>query len=251
MYDAYAAGALSGLSRTLGDQILGVVVTSVLTAGATALRWWWAQLLPARRMWRYAKPESLVIVVSSSGVVDTGQYGRPTTGIGQVRALAILAPRLTRAYRKVDLERVRMSSQALGHELESDLLILGGPKTNECAELLLDQLRPRLPLSVSGNVITWNGTTYEGVADEGHVTRDFGYIVRVPNPFAPHHRIVIVAGSHTYGGVAAARWWAENGHGRSLPRDVAVLVEAHVVSGDHVAVPRAIALAEVRESIGS
>lgn len=237
------ASVLGDLGNALGTQVVGVAVSSTLTAGAATLRWWVVKRLPARRTWRYRNARSLVIVVASSAVIDTGSYQRPTTGIGQVRSLSILAPSLTRAYRDVDLERVRMSSQHLGHELESDLLVLGGPENNDYAQLLLERLDGRLPFSVRDHVISWGDSSHEGAILGGVVRSDVGYIVRAWNPFSPNHRIVMIAGSHTYGTVAAARWWAEYGHSRSFPQDVAVLVKAEVVPGDHVAPPEMLQLA--------
>ncbi|MFF9025164.1 hypothetical protein [Streptomyces eurythermus] len=236
---------LGDFGSALGTQAVGVAVSSVLTAGAAGLRWWVVKRLPARRTWRYTNAQSLVIVVAASAVIDTGTYRRPTTGIGQVRALAILAPTLTRAYRDVDLERIRISSQHLGHELESDLLILGGPKSNACAALMLDQLTTRLPFAIHNHTVSWGVNSYEGTIEDGVIKSDVGYIVRVKNPFSINHRVVMVGGSHTHGTIAAARWWVEHGGSRSIPQDVAVLVKANVLPGDHVAPPQVLHMAPV------
>lgn len=231
------AEEISNAWGTLGDQLIGIGITTAVTASAAAFRWRVLMRQPSRRAWRYTDPSKLVIVVSSSATVDTGEYKRPTTGIGQIRALAILAPSLTRAYQRMDLERIRMSAQHLGHELENDLLILGGPKTNECAKRMFDRLAPRLPFTMTGSVIDWGGTRYEGSVRDQAVTRDVGYIVRAANPISPRHRIVMLGGSHTYGVVAAARWFTEHGGDRAHAPDLAVLVESDVMPGDHVAPP--------------
>ncbi|AJF64846.1 hypothetical protein SVTN_10795 [Streptomyces vietnamensis] len=185
-----------------------------------------------------------MVVVAASAEIHTGEYARPTTGIGQVRAMSLLVPLLVRAYRGIDLEQVLLSSRTPGRDLEADMLTLGGPKNNEVTSMLLKAV-PQLPFTVDGSSIRWQGTTYEGRAVGEQVVHDYGYIVRAPNPFAQDKRIVVVGGSHTFGTVAAARWLAENGDARNLPADVAVLVEAEVLQDGHVVRPRMLHTAEI------
>jgi len=190
-------------------------------------------------MWRYRDGDRFSLIVASSAQVDTGKYLRPTTGIGQVRAMSLLVPSLTRAYRKVDLEQVQLSAVAPGRDLEADLLVLGGAKNNAVTARLLAHL-PGLPFTSSDEAIVWQGVAFEGETSGPNVIRDYGYVVRAPNPFAPGRRVVIVAGSHTFGTVAAARWLVNHGGDRKLPADVAVLVESEVLNDGHVTAPKAI-----------
>lgn len=242
------AGTVELLAETVRDQSLSLLVGGGLTAAAGWARWLLVKRLPARRTWRFERAaDRLIMVVSSSAEVDTGQYTRPTTGVGQVRAMSLLVPRLVRAYRDVDLQQVSLSEGLPGRDLEADLLLLGGPKTNEVTGRALDAL-PALPLRVDGNVIAWGEERFEGRVLGDRVVSDFGYVVRAPSPFAPGRRIVVVAGSHTFGTVAAARWLAERGGGRDVPADVAVLVEAPVSADGHVGVPRELRRARVAAS---
>ncbi|MET9544553.1 hypothetical protein ABZY36_04440 [Streptomyces sp. NPDC006627] len=230
-------GAFEFLSSAVRDQLISVLVGGAVTATVAYLRWQTTLRLPARRTWRYDGGDQLAVVVAASAHVDTGTYQRPHTGIGQVRAMSLLVPQLVRAYRNVDLEQVRLSSQVRGRDLEADLLTLGGPKNNSVTEQLLARIQG-LPFTVTGTAIDWGGTVYDGQAREGRVVLDFGYVVRAPNPFCPERRIVVIAGSHTFGTVAAARWMAEHGGDSAIPRDVAVLVEADVLDDGHVISPR-------------
>lgn len=232
-----SGGIAHQFTDAAGAKVLALIAGSVVTAVVGLGRWLVFSLLPARRIWRYADGDRLTLIVSSSAFVDTGKYSRPTTGIGQVRAMSLLVPSLARAYRKVDLEQVRLSAVTPGKDLEADLLVLGGPKNNEIARKLLDRL-PHLPFTVDDDVIDWGGQLYEGATSGPDVVRDFGYIVRAPNPFAPGRRIVLLAGSHTFGTVAAARWLAEHGAGRGIPADVAVLVASEVHPDGYVTVPK-------------
>ncbi len=95
-----------------------------------------------------------MIVIATSGMVDTGAYLRAMTGLGQVRALSLLTPSLRRAYPEVDLQMVRLSEEVGEGDLDSDLLVIGGPKNSAVTKMLLDKLglschsgwtRPSLP----------------------------------------------------------------------------------------------------------
>lgn len=228
---------MDGVVGAVGSQILSAVVAAVLTGIGTLVRWFVVKRLPARRTWRYLKASELSIVLDTS-YIDTGRYQRPVAGLGQVRALSVLVPSLTHAYRDLDLEKVRLSAHLRGSEMERDLLILGGPKNNEAARRILGAMSEALPLRLGGGAITWQGTAYTGDTADGEVVRDCGYVVRAANPFNPNKRVVLIGGWSTYGTVAAARWLAENGAGRALTADVAVLVEASVLPDGHVSTPR-------------
>jgi hypothetical protein len=236
--------SLPSALKFLLEQSTSVVLGALLSAGIAYTRWVTTRRLPARRMWRYAPGGDITVVAASTAVIDTGKYSRPTTGVGQIRALALLAPCLVRAYRQVDLEQIRLASEAPGRELEHDLLVLGGAKNNRVTRQLLERI-PGLPFSAAGDVIAWEGVDFEGTTDGRGVTHDYGYVVRARNPFAADRRVVLIAGSHTYGTVAAARWFVEHGSERDLPADVAVLVEADVHEDGHVTVPRDVRMKEL------
>lgn len=229
--------AMNVVAGAVGSQILSAAVAAVLTGIGTLVRWFVVKRLPARRTWRYLNAGGLSIVLDTS-YIDTGRYQRPVAGLGQVRALSVLVPSLTHAYRDLDLEKVRLSAHLPGSDMEHDLLILGGPKNNEAARRILEAMTEALPFRLGEGAITWEGTAYTGDAANGEVVRDCGYIVRAANPLNPDKRVVLIGGWSTYGTVAAARWLAESGASRSLPADVAVLVEASVLRDGHVSTPR-------------
>ena len=84
--------------------------------------------LPLRKLWLLNKPEDVVICVPCSTETQTGQYVRPATGIGQVKAIAFLVTSLYRTYDKVNLKNIYFSTDPIEKELDNDLIILGGPK---------------------------------------------------------------------------------------------------------------------------
>lgn len=235
---------MDSFAGAVGSQILSAVVAAVLTGIGGLVRWCVVRRLPARRTWRYRGASELSVVLDTAHI-DTGRYQRPVAGLGQVRSLSLLIPSLTRAYRDLDLEKARLSAHVPGHEMEHDLLVLGGPKNNEVARRLLDAMAESLPFRLGGGDITWGGTAYRGEATEGEIARDCGYIVRAPNPLNPDKRVVLIGGWSTYGTVAAARWLAEEGDDRSLAANIAVLVEASVLRDGHVSAPHLLRRAEL------
>ncbi|MFE5160524.1 hypothetical protein ACFRNT_18735 [Streptomyces sp. NPDC056697] len=124
---------------------------------------------------------AVISVVLDTSYIDTGRHQRPVAGLGQVRALSLLIPSLNHAYRQLDLEKVRLSAHLPGHEMEHDLLVLGGPKNKEVARRLLTAMEESLPFRLGGGVITWEAPAYQGEAADGVVTRDCGYAVRAPH----------------------------------------------------------------------
>jgi hypothetical protein len=235
------AGTVMTIVGSVGWDTVSALVGMVVGSCLGVARWSIADRLPARRTWRFrSSGRELVIVIATSGHAETGVYRRAMTGLGQVRALSLLSPSLRQAYPDVDLQMVRLSVEVGESDLDNDLLVIGGPKNSLVTRMLLDQLGPRLPFSVDGSVITWDGTTYEGEAVMGKIVHDYGYVIRSRHPLHPTRRIVIVGGSHTYGTASAARWLVEDGSSRRLPADIAVLIEADVVLNGHVSSPRVI-----------
>jgi hypothetical protein len=235
------AGSVMTILGSVGWDTLSAVVGIAVGACLGVARWSVRDRLPSRRTWRFrSSGRQLVIVIATSGHAETGVYRRAMTGLGQVRALSLLSPSLRQAYPDVDLQMVRLSVEVGESDLDNDLLVIGGPKNSSVTKMLLEKLGPQLPFSVDGTEITWDGTTYEGIAVKGKIRRDYGYVIRSRHPLHPTRRIVIVGGSHTYGTAAAARWLVEDGSSRRLPADIAVLLEADVVLNGHVSSPRVI-----------
>jgi hypothetical protein len=180
--------------------------------------------VPNRTLWRVGNPSCLTVCVATSTVTNTGLYNRPATGIGQVRALALATSSLNRAYsQKLDIRNILLSIEPLQERIENDLLILGGPKNNKVAVKLLDLLQDEQPAMQVDSTIIWRvnyargkwlnkgAIEYEGQAVNRRVEIDYGLILRVQSPFTSRNRTAILfSGSHTYGTVAAAKFFTED-----------------------------------------
>jgi len=205
--------------------------------------------LPHRRLWRLADPSKLTVCASNSTNTNTGVYSRPSTGIGQVRAMALAINSLNAAYHKqLDVMHILLSTDHIQDRMENDLLILGGPKTNRVAAELFKAIEYEQPALQVKNTIYWrvkqrNGqwiddgvVEYEGHAVNRKVTQDYGLIIRMQSPFTSKARTVILfSGSHTYGTVAAAKYFTESKDIRRLlkrkQQNLVALVSAQVIDG--------------------
>jgi hypothetical protein len=205
--------------------------------------------LPHRRLWRLADPTRLTVCASNSTNTNTGVYSRPSTGIGQVRALALALSSLYAAYRKkLDVRHILLSTDHIQDRMEDDLLILGGPKTNRVSAEFLNAIQYEQPVFQVKTVIYWrvhqrNGQwvddgmlEYDGHAVNRKITQDYGLIVRMRSPFTSRARTVILfSGSHTYGTLAAAKYFTESKDLRRLlkkkQQNLVALVSAQIIDG--------------------
>lgn len=183
--------------------------------------------LKSRRIWNIRPtigqlfapaPRPLSIVISTSSIQNTGFGSRPQTGIGQVRALAALAPSLHAAYRRtIDHSHVFMSRNCniSRSDHHGDILTLGGPKTNEIARDLLKSIQfpvgfgihVRIEPTASGakesDVIVWNN---KEMLQSNNLEQKLvhGLIVRGRNPWGKDGTLTMFIGSGTYGTEASA-----------------------------------------------
>ena len=206
---------------------------------------------PHRRLWLLKNPSDLVVCAANSTTTHTNAYNRPATGIGQVRALALAIRSMHHAYRRqLNIRNIMLSTDHLQDRIENDLLILGGMKNNALAAKYLELLHDEQPLYQKENTIYWrarmkNGQwsssvveEYIGSAVNRQVVVDYGLIMRTYNPFTSRDRtVVFLAGSHTYGTVAAAKYFVDDMPKklRSLlkggKKNFVVLISTQIVNG--------------------
>ena len=200
----------------------------------------------SRRRWALTAPERMRICIAASPEVETGEYRRPSTGIGQAIALALIAPSISRGWRDIDIQSVYFPHELPGQDLESDLILLGGPKTNDLTRSALDELGNRLGITQDGSAIIAGGQRFEGLTDADAVAHDYGLVIRTANPFSTKHRLIILSGSHTYGTVAAARFLVESPEARRAG-ELAVVVRSRVQSG-HALRPEVVWASPMRDA---
>ena len=241
---------MSGLLIDLSVKMIYTLLGALLSKAMSLIR----VVIPARTLWQIVNPDELVIVVAHSVDTDTGAYLRSATGIGQVRALAFALASLNKAYRSLSFRNIYLSTDPLQERLENDLLLLGGPKTNEITARFLGLISDCQPVTQDGSSIFWRkklvdswrgggAEEFYGEVEDKKVITDYGVIIRVQSPFTTSRKrtVVLLSGSHTYGTVAAAKYFVENlGKDFSIrtlkKHNIVVLISAEILDNYPVSV---------------
>lgn len=203
---------------------------------------------PVKKLWLIKEFKKLVIVASTSTKTDTGEYFRPATGIGQVRALGYSIESLSKAY-DVRIQNILLSDDQVQKQLENDVIILGGPKNNIISKMFLDKIFDKHKIAFQDeNTIKWftkNGVEeYNGLKADKKVIKDYGLIIRTSNPFCSSQKkpsVCLFTGCHTYGTIAAAKYFTnyyvkQIGMLSKSKKNVFLLVECDVLDGFPIAI---------------
>jgi hypothetical protein len=255
------------------DLLIGLLGTLIWAAVTWAGVWLWSRFERRRlrmlwpfwdespRWWRGSRRAStdvrVVIAtsteayrpISSGGAQPVDAHLKPGTGIGQVRALAAIAPSVHRAWPKATGVGGTQFSKGLELDGSTHLVLIGGPRTNQMSAEFLTALHDRgrdvaggrLPFHQEGSVIRWGERAYH--ASQG---LDFGLVVRAPNPYDSGRSVVLLSGASTFGTEAAARWYVGRSDGARSPlwkefaqstRYFAALVQVDVSPSGHLSPP--------------
>lgn len=206
------------------------------------------EIRPIKKLWRIKNFKDLIIVAATSTKTDTGDYLRPATGIGQLRALGYAIESLSQAY-DVRIKNILLSDDQVQKQIERDILLLGGPKNNEVSKLFLEKLNGLHKIADQNeNTIIWLADGQEekfaGVKENKQIKKDYGLIIRTENPFSSQKdkpTICLFTGCHTYGTIAAAKFFT-NIYKKQIKlftkakKNIFLLVECDVLDGFPVAI---------------
>lgn len=209
----------------VGVNLISGLIAGIITSVSAYFYLRAQRLVQARRLWRFYDARSLRVIASTSQTERPGHAAtRPGTGVGQLRAIAVLSPSIIRGYgAALTAEMIRLSVDAAPDDLKGDVVLLGGPRTNPHTARAFSHLSPRAFMADAPRAGTADGVdsrvhwaeddgtvTVFDTADEG--SEAYGLIVRSENTvdgLGPG-RLWIIAGSSTFGTQAAAEWVALN-----------------------------------------
>lgn len=223
-----------------GEILLTALTPSIGLAGLTWIGTKLRERVPERQRWRFYDAPTASVCIAQSVTSKTGVYFRPSTGIGQVRALALIAPSLSHAYPKFDTQRLCFPAE-FRTEMERDVIVLGGPKHNDVSAEVLTRIEKLTGVNLTADklIIPGQAPIDLNSSQNSPSTFDYGVVARLRNPFsAKPHMLVLLAGGHTYGVVAAARYFAESMKPLSKPyrNDFVAVVRSDIRNG-HVLPP--------------
>lgn len=197
---------------------VGTVVGCVSLTGLTGIGVWRATLRFSRRnlFLRFRVNEPLDVVLSTSRVERATQpvsYRRALTSMGHLEGVTAISAAVGAIKRRDQI--VVHASGHVAHDLERDLVLIGGPVKNEVSRLFLE----RLNLAYPDLRLVWgrdaDGTVRAGIGERaydvgdaiGPLGMDYGLIVVWINPFAiQRRRAILCAGITSHGTAAAASY---------------------------------------------
>ena len=224
---------LSELSQWLGVlKFAAGAVTAIV--GAVLSRKW-----PHMLLWKLSPMAPATICLATSARINTGKYVRPTTGIGQVQALALVVPSVLRGYGVGSRPKVVFSDQVSPDLLKRDLILLGGAKNNEYTRRIFEEYSQCTAFEFikDMNTFAFEGEEYTGVTRGGRVVEDWAIIMRVPNPYSEGAtQVTVLAGVHTHGVAAAAEYYVTRmiNWNSILRRHFICLVKVEVVGSETI-----------------
>lgn len=204
------------------------IITTLLT-----LKW------PHKWLWKFKRKTPIVICLATSTQVDTGKYTRSATGIGQVNALSEIMPSIMEGYGHNKKISTRLSADMSVKDLESELILVGGAKNNAYTQRVMDEFFEQSGARYTDdlNTLEVDGEAIVSTSADGQITKDYGMILRLPNPYTGNRTsITIIAGLHTYGTGAAAKYLVRNmsGLGAIKRKYFLKIIEFEVVQGESI-----------------
>lgn len=169
---------------------------------------------PTKRLWRIKNSKELLLCIATSTQIDTGEYYKPATGIGQVRAIGVVIESLSKAY-SIKIRNILLSIDQVQNQIEKDIIIFGGPKNNSISKLLLEKIRHLNIVTQDESSIDWllqhPKQSFSGISVKNIVTKDFGLAIRMKNPFDTRGQtyITLFSGCHTYGIIAVSQYFTK------------------------------------------
>ena len=159
-------------------------------------------------MWGFIQDETHVYItlLDKSGVGAAGGYG-------DMLALAKILTLADRLFGKDAKLLVKASPFDEAASKDKNIIIIGGGKYNTAYLAVVDRLNPPLHFfdtpTVSNASIRNNSNSISYTpeyAPDGAVIADLGLAVSASSPYDSRRRIVILAGSHTYGSTSACEF---------------------------------------------
>jgi hypothetical protein len=195
------------------DIALALTVGSFL--GLTGIGLWRSMRLVSRRnrLLRFRVNEPLDIVLSTTRIEEFSEpirHTRALTSIGHLEGVTGFSEAVGAIKRRGHI-RVHVSRH-VDRPLDHELVLIGGPVTNEISRLFLDSLNRAYPelrlefgFSQDGVRVALGGFACAGEQQAGdELFTDWGLIVGWINPFAPRRRRAFLCAGITPHGTAAA-----------------------------------------------
>jgi hypothetical protein len=164
-------------------------------AGLGRVREFWSVRRPLRRFWEAClQGETLAIIASLKHVID-----KDSTSAGMYDSLALgeIKTLLSKSI-KVELP-IYMSKYPPSEKLNQNIVLFGGTISNAVTYRFLKATKTAL--SFEGHKIHDKNTNedFEPEYDKNELCKDYGIVMRVPNPYNTSKKFFLFAGCYDYG----------------------------------------------------
>lgn len=204
------------LSQLVAENALSGVIGLIFGSALVWLARIGLRKKPTRRLFGVPTLDHTALVIGAPLGVTPGSpvlvpigSGLPVFGYGPLMAYSRITHLMRNAYSAHSALTPYASRDFPSGRLGDDLVLFGYPIGNEVTATVMAELR--LPVVFDGHDLldTASGEVlYQAALEGGSVVRDYGYLLRVPNPFSTEHMVLLFAGCETYGVKGAADFFA-------------------------------------------
>jgi len=174
------------------------------------------ELRPLRKTWQFKEAEQIYVFIASPGEIDTGVYKKKITTLGHIYGFAYILNSIKKGYPHLEINHLYFTLDPKTDNFSSELLgstaiCLGGHKHNWVTKLFLEEIHPPVVFDENDNLINLlDKIVYKPKIKDGAILEDYGIIIKALNPNNRRNKVFIFAGCHTYGVIAATKFFYEN-----------------------------------------
>lgn len=196
-----------GVIASLISTILGYFIAKIVQ--------YLRELRPLKKTWQFKEDEQIHVFIASPGEIDTGIYKKKITTLGHIYGFAYILNSIKKGYPNLELNHMYFTRDPKTDNFSSELLgstaiCLGGHKHNWVSKLFLEEIHPPIMFDKNDNLVdSLNKKTYKPKIEDGTILEDYGIIIKAANPNNRKNKVFIFAGCHTYGVIAAAKFFYE------------------------------------------
>ncbi|MEW6618502.1 MAG: hypothetical protein AB1422_04020 [bacterium] len=199
---------LIGVIASLISTIIGYLIAKAVQ--------YLRELRPLQKTWQFRKDEQICVFIASPGEIDTGVYKKRITTLGHIYGFAYILNSIKKGYPNLEINHLYFTRDSKTDNFSSELLgstgiCLGGHKHNWVTKLFLEEIHPPVVFDENDNLIDLlNKKIYKPKVEDDRILEDYGIIIKTVNPNNRRNKVFIFAGCHTYGVIAAAKFFYEN-----------------------------------------
>jgi DNA-binding transcriptional ArsR family regulator len=192
----------AGLIEEEGQTIVSGALTKIYSLSAPSFSITLKKLEPSRRLSssdvsheKFLSPFIKAGKLNAKIVIGSPEpHGPRNTRARDVASATSLALFLGSFLNSSESNMVKLDTEIRGDALKDNLILIGGPGVNAVTE----KINPHLPIFLKKTDNYYSGI-HSSISKKDYVYENQGIIVKIPNPFAPRKKILVIAGRRAKG----------------------------------------------------